>query len=345
VSYNTNGSIEPISLDQIGSENVSDSLPIPVNAPSRALSVEHLDAIAAMSKASRADSTRRTYQAAWQQYSSWCAEHGRCPMPADRETIQAWLWDLSKTLKVSTIEKLLAVVANAHRLADHSFDRKRLVGLVLDGIKRTKGTAKRQARAITLSDIRQAVDKLPATLAGQRDRALLLVGFFGAMRRSEIVGLDAQATLTDGASGHVQIAAEGLLIHLARSKTDQQGAGQKFAIPRRRDDLCPARALENWINAAGISSGAIFRTINKVDSVGPRLSAQSVRLIVQRHLDADDTAHGLRAGFITEGARRGASDRELMKTSRHKNTEQLGGYIRDANVWEGTAHKRMEDNS
>jgi integrase len=103
------------------------------------------------------------------------------------------------------------------------------------------------------------------------------------------------------------------------------------------------RALESYLSAANISSGAVFRTINKAGIIGLRLSAQSVRLIVQRHLGADDTAHGLRSGFITDGARRGASDRELMKTSRHKSTTQLGSYIRDANVWDGTAHRRMEE--
>jgi hypothetical protein len=128
-----------------------------------------------------------------------------------------------------------------------------------------------------LEDIRVAVSSLPNTIAGLRDKALLLLGFMAARRRSEIVGLDF-GSLGEGATGFVQITAEGLLIYLARSKTDQEGAGLKIAVPRRRDDLCEAR-----------------------------------RLIVKKRIGDFDTAHGLRAGFITEGARRGASDRELRR--------------------------------
>jgi site-specific recombinase XerD len=231
------------SAAEIGSDNRTDLLPIVSTAHDAALSNEHREAIAAMSKAARAESTRRKYQIAWQQFSDWCSVHGRCSLPASAQTIQAWLIYLSKSLKVGTIEGRLVVIAQAHRLAGFNFDRKRLVGLTLDGIKRTKGTAKRQARAIVLSDVREAVDKLPPTLAGLRDKALLVVGFFGAMRRSEIIGLDVDATLTDGATGHVQIATEGVLIHLARSKTDQEGAGQRIALPRRRDGLCARLSL------------------------------------------------------------------------------------------------------
>jgi integrase len=101
--------------------------------------------------------------------------------------------------------------------------------------------------------------------------------------------------------------------------------------------------LQDWLSASRIISGAIFRTINKAGAIGSRLTPQSVRLIVQRHLRADDTAHGLRAGFITEGARRGATAQALQQTSRHRSVNQLGEYIRHANVFVGTAHKLMED--
>jgi hypothetical protein len=177
----------------------------------------------------------------------------------------------------------LVVVAQAHRLASHSFDNKLMVGVTLDGLKNLKGTAKRQARAIVLSDIRTAIDKLPVTVAGLRDRALLLLGFFGAFRRSEIVGLDVNANLTEGATGHVQIVTEGLRIHLAGSKTDQEGAGQKITIPRRRDELCPAAALEAWLNVAGIAEGAIFRFVTQSGVISAsRLTAQSVRLVIKK---------------------------------------------------------------
>jgi hypothetical protein len=142
----------------------------------------------------------------------------------------------------------------------------------------------------------------------------------------------------------VQISTEGVLIHLAKSKTDQEGGGQKIAIPRRRDDLCPARAIEAWLNATGISSGPVFRFVTQAGVVSAsRLTAQSVRLIVKKRVGEYDTAHGLRSGFITTVAKLGVTDRELMKTSRHRSTDQIGVYIRDAQIWDGTAHCRMED--
>jgi site-specific recombinase XerD len=212
--------------------------------------------VAELHKRSRADNSKRSYSTAWRQFLAWCDERGRSPLPASPETVQAWLTDLAKAFKVSTITTRLAAVANAHRVAGFSFDHKVMVGLTLEGIRRQNGTAKDRARAIALADIRAAVDRLPATLAGHRDRALLLIGFFGALRRSELVCLDVTTTLTEGATGHVQVVSEGLLIHLARSKTDQAGAGQQVGILRRRDNLCPVRALEDWLSASGISSGS-----------------------------------------------------------------------------------------
>ena len=173
--------------------------------------------------------------------------------------------------------------------------------------------------------------------------AALLSPWASRLRRSEIVGLDV-GSLGDGATGYVEIATDGLLIHLARSKTDQEGTGQKIAIPRRRDELCPARALEAWLNAAGISAGPVFRFVTQAGDISAsRLTAQSVRLIIKKRIGDGDTAYGLRSGFISEGARRGAGDREIMKTSRHKSTDQVGVYIRDANIWDGTAHRRVEE--
>jgi integrase len=295
---NSAAQFEPLSSPEIGSDNGTISLPTISTTQEAPLSDELLTEVKELHRASRADNSKRSYSTAWAQFSSWCNQRGRCHLPAAPETVQAWLADMSGTCKVSTIENRLAAVANAHRVAGFSFDRKVMVGLTLDGIRRQNGTAKRQARAIVLSDICAAVNCLPSTLAGRRDRVLLLLGFFAALRRSELVGLDISAELTDGAAGYIEILHEGLIVRLKRSKTDQFGAGQQVGIPRRRDDLCPVAALQDWLAASGISSGAAFRSITKGGVIGSRLTPQSVRLIVQRHLGTDDTAHGLRAGFI-----------------------------------------------
>jgi hypothetical protein len=144
--------------------------------------------------------------------------------------VQAWIIDQSKTIKVSSIQGRIAAIAHAHRLAGQSFDQRVMVGATLDGLKRQKGTAPKQARAIVLEDIRVAVSSLPNTIAGLRDKALLLLGFMAARRRSEIVGLDF-GSLGEGATGFVQITAE-RPAHLSSSKQD----GSR----RRRSKNCRA---------------------------------------------------------------------------------------------------------
>jgi hypothetical protein len=121
---------------------------------------------------------------AWRQFTEWCADHRRSPLPASPLTVQAWIVDLANTkLKVSTIQGRIAAIAHAHRLAGHAFDQRVMVGATLDGLKRTKGTAPKHARAIVLTDVRAAVERLPNTIAGLRDKALLLVGFMGQAPR------------------------------------------------------------------------------------------------------------------------------------------------------------------
>jgi integrase len=298
--YNSSG-IEPLFSGEKCYREIREAIPPALTTRDQALPAALLDEITEASKASRAESTRRSYQLAWRQFTSWCHAHARSPLPASPLTVQAWIIDLAKTIKVSTIQGRIAAIAHAHRLAGHSFDQRVMVGATLDGLKRQKGTAAKQARAIVLNDVREAVERLPNTIAGLRDRALILVGFMGALRRSEIVGLDC-GSLGEGATGTVEIATDGVLVHLAKSKTDQEGVGQKIAIPRRRDDLCPARALEAWLNAAGIGDGPVFRFVTQAGVISAsRLTAQSVRLIVKKRIGDCDTAHGLRSGFITEG--------------------------------------------
>jgi site-specific recombinase XerD len=174
----------------------------------------------------------------------------------------------------------------------------------------------------------------PDTLAGKRDRALLLLGFAGAFRRSELMALDVQ---------HLTESDEGLRVLIAASKTDQDGEGATVAIARGTE-ACPVRAVREWLDAAGIESGPIFRPINKAGVVGAqRLTDQSVALIVKAYaghagLDAKLFAgHSLRAGFLTSAAGNGASIFKMMDVSRHKSVDTLRGYVRDAELFKDHA--------
>jgi integrase len=171
-------------------------------------------------------------------------------------------------------------------------------------------------------------------LMAKRDRALLLLGFAGAFRRSELVALDV-ADLAE--------AAEGLRVTIRCSKTDQQGQGATIAIPRGTI-ACPVRAVREWLAAAGIAAGPVFRPVNRHGRVQQRrLSDQTVATIVKNAaarlgLDASCfSGHSLRAGFVTSAAARGASLFKLMDVTRHKKVESLRGYVRDAELFTDNA--------
>ncbi|WP_244553018.1 site-specific integrase [Bradyrhizobium erythrophlei] len=174
----------------------------------------------------------------------------------------------------------------------------------------------------------------PDKLAGLRDRALLLIGFGGALRRSELVALDV---------ADIEETATGLLVTIRGSKTDQERAGVAIAIARG-DVACPAKALSEWLTAAGIETGPIFRPIDKAGTVrASRLTCRSVANIVKAYaaragLDAGAfSGHSLRAGFLTSAAGKGASIFKMMDVSRHKSVDTLRGYVRDAELFKDHA--------
>jgi integrase len=207
----------------------------------------------------------------------------------------------------------------------------------LRAIRRREGTAQNGKTALTVEQLRDMMTALPEeTLTAKRDRALLLLGFAGAFRRSELVGLDIRDIARES---------QGLLITLRRSKTDQEGAGRSVGIPRgANESTCPVRAYQAWVQDAGITSGPIFRPIDRYGNVGKRrLTAESAAAVVKKAvsaigLDSDPYAgHSLRAGLVTEAARRGIPDHKIMAQTGHKSRKMLDRYIRDARVFENNA--------
>jgi integrase len=179
------------------------------------------------------------------------------------------------------------------------------------------------------------VDTLPDSLLGIRDRALLLVGFAGAFRRSELVGLDV---------ADVEFKREGLVVTLERSKTDQEGAGRKIGIPYGSNPAtCPVRALQAWLEASATTEGALFRTMNRHGHVKDRLSGQGVAIVVKRCAEAaglnpDDYAgHSLRSGLATSAAAAGVSERAIMNQTGHKSVNMVRRYIREGSLFRENA--------
>src|SRR5579863_1711976 len=284
-------------------------------------------------RASKAESTLRGYKTDWRNFCAWCEGHGLCPLPASPEAVASYIADCAGRLKVGSIQRRLNAITEAHKAM--GLDSPTAVGIVkntLKGIKRTLGTAAVQKAPALTDDIKAMVGMTDAGLIGLRDRALILLGFAGAFRRSEVVGL---------AIGDLDFGRDGLTITLRRSKTDQDGQGRKIGIPYGSNpETCPVRVLQSWLEVAGVTSGPVFRSINRHGKVRQgRLAPADVARIVKKlalraGLDpAKYAGHSLRAGHATAAAVAGASERSIMAQTGHRSVMMVRRYIRDGSLF------------
>jgi integrase len=246
-------------------------------------------------------------------------------------------------MTAATITRRLSAISQAHKMAGvESPTQTQLVRMTAGGIRRTLGTAPRQARPILVDDLRAMVAALPDDLRGLRDRALLLIGFTGGLRRSELVGLDV---------GDVSEEGEGLRICIRHSKTDQEGTGREIGIVRGRHPLTdPITALKDWREAGEIKTGPLFREVDRGGRVGSgRLSDRGVARIVKAAavrvgLDPSGmSGHSLRSGLATSAAAAGASERMIMRTTGHRSEAMVRRYIRAGSVFTESASRVLVD--
>ncbi len=290
------------------------------------------DRAAGLAEGARAEATRRAYRSDWAQFEGWCRAQGLVALPAVPGTVGLYLAAHADALSVATLTRRLSSIAVAHRLAGHALDTKAAaIRDVMKGLRREKGTAQRHAEALTVPLIRRVLATCGSRLIDVRDRALLLVGFAAALRRSELVAL----TLDDMA-----VVPEGLRITIRRSKGDQEGVGEVLAVGRTGTATCPVEAFQAWVSAAGIETGRVFRCINRHGHLGEKLSTNAVAEIVQRRatlagLDARAFAgHSMRAGFATSAAMNGIEERIIARQTRHRSTAALRRYIRDGELFQ-----------
>jgi len=277
--------------------------------------------------ASKSAATKRAYASDFATYAKWCAPRDLSALPTTSGTLSTYLSALAdEGKKVATVRRALAAITYAHRLRGLPAPGDESTKAVMAGIRRELGVKPEQKQPATVETIRKLLKLIPGTVAGARDRALLLLGFAGALRRSELVGLEFR---------DLERQAEGLVLHLRRSKTDQEGAGRTIAIPRD-GKLKVVEALDAWLNVAGITAGPLFRSVNKAGQVGPKLSDGSVAAILKRYatragLDPDLFAgHSLRAGFVTSALAHGADAFRVMDVTGHRDVRTLKGYDRRA---------------
>jgi integrase len=258
---------------------------------------------------------------------NWCHIHHRDCLPASPETVAMFLGDVADRCRPTTVACLLSSVAWAHRLAGEPFDT-RLFTPILRGIRRTHGMLRRQAAPITVGELRAIVDSLPDTVRGARDRALLTVGFAGALRCSDLVGLDIRRTRTS--VGSVEIDSEGAHLRLHRSKHDVTGQGLTRWLPRGCNP-CPVDALERWFARARITSGPVFRTVHMRDKATERrLRAKYITAAIRngvyrgalvsgasepqaRARAQQVSGHSLRVGFVTSALSVGVSSEDITE--------------------------------
>jgi site-specific recombinase XerD len=286
-------------------------------------------------RAAKAPSTLRAYRSDWEHFSRWCEQHTLCPLPASPQTVALYLAALAATHRPGTMTRRLTAITKAHQIAGHPSPatmQQPAVSETLKGIRRTLGTAQQTKAPLLTADVKRMVKALPNNLAGRRDRALLLLGFAGGFRRSELAALDIEDVLPTE---------DGLVVKLRRSKTDPEGKGRDVGIPYgSTPSTCPVRSLGVWKAAAGISEGALFRGVDRHGHLGVvRLHKDSVALVVKRAAEAaglDPTqyaGHSLRAGLATQAYLNGAGELAIMRQTGHRSLAMVRRYIRDGSLF------------
>ena len=286
-------------------------------------------------RAAKSSSTLRAYRSDWQHFASWCVARDLSALPATAETVALYLTALAGTHRPGTMTRRLTAISKAHQIAGYASPatmQQPAVSETLKGIRRTLGTAVETKAPLLTADIRRMTASLPDNLAGCRDRAILLLGFAGGFRRSEIAALRVE----DVASPE-----DGLAVKLHWSKTDPEGRGREVGIPwGSTPATCPVRAMSAWKTRAGVTSGPLFRRIDRHGNVGATgLHKDSIGLIVKRAASAAGldparyAGHSLRAGLATQAYLNGAGELDIMRQTGHRSLAMVRRYIRDGSLF------------
>lgn len=293
----------------------------------------------------RSEATARAYAGDWQRFEAWCSAHGLAACPAAEGTIVLYLTALVEGHAYASVARAYAAIRAVHVERGCALPTLPAVTNALENIGRQLGTASNGKAALMADKVREVARLLSdeaedeakprmVRLLAARDAALLTVGFASGSRRSELVGLDV---------GHVRFVEDGLIVFIARSKTDQRGEGREVGVPFGSKGSCPVRALRRWLDVAGIVEGAIFRGVDRAGRVGSRLAGQGVDRAVKRAVarvgldPAEYGAHSLRAGLLTSAEKAGKSLAAGMRQTGHRSERQAMKYIRHGALFTANA--------
>ena len=285
-------------------------------------------------KNSKAPNTLRAYESDYKEFTAFCVKNNFNSLPANPKILSLYLTNLSQNSKFSTLKRRIASISVIHKLKGHYIDTKHPIIMEnLLGIKRQKGSNQKAKKPILINDLKAIIDAINKDKIREnrklRDKALILVGFAGGFRRSELVALENE---------DIEFVREGVKIFVRRSKTDQSGEGMTKAIPSFNNALyCPVVNLQNWIYELKTKKGKIFS-----------ISDKSVALIIKKYanlagLDGNKYAgHSLRSGFATSTAESGAEERNIMAMTGHKTTQMVRRYIQEANLFKNNALNKIK---
>ena len=285
-------------------------------------------------KNSKAANTLRAYKADFKDFSTFCIKNGFRSLPTEAKIISLYLTHLSNTSKFSTLKRRIASISVIHKIKGHYLDTKHPIIMEnLHGIRRKNGSNQKAKKPILINDLKiiiNAIDQLEKTeLKKIRNKSLILIGFSGGFRRSELVSVEFE---------DIEFVSEGVKIFIRRSKTDQSGEGMIKGIPYfNNQKYCPVLNLKKWLELTNLKTGKIFN-----------ISDKSVALIIKKYaslagLDPNRYGgHSLRSGFATSAAEAGAEERNIMTMTGHKTTQMVRRYIQEANLFKNNALNKIK---
>ena len=286
-------------------------------------------------KSSKAHNTLRAYKADIKSFETFCANLNFKSLPADPKTVSLFITNLSKNSKISTIKRKLAAIKVTHSLAGAYIDLKHpIINENLNSIKKQLGTFQKSKKPIMLDNLKSIVTEIEKEKELKimlRNKALILIGFSGAFRRSELVSIKFE---------DIDFVKEGVKIFIKKSKTDQAGEGMIKAIPYFNNvGFCPVLSLSNWIR--------FYKKIEKRNNKIFDMSDKNVALIIKKYAEKTGlesqkySGHSLRSGFATTTAANGAEERQIMAMTGHKSNQMVRRYIQESNLFKNNALNKL----
>ena len=297
-------------------------------------------------KSSKANNTLRAYKSDFKDFGAFCNKHGFNSLPTEPKIVSLYITHLSKNSKISTLRRRLVSISMVHKIKGHYLDTKHPIIIEnLMGIRRTKGSMQKGKKPLLISHLKLLINVIneqkTEEIKKARDKAIILIGFGGGFRRTELISID---------HDDLEFVPEGLKITIKRSKTDQYGEGMIKGLPYFINEIyCPVLSLKKWLDLSKIKSGPIFRRFAKGSSLtNNRLTDQSVVLLIKNYLNlagienSNYSGHSLRSGFATVAAESGADERSIMSMTGHKSTQMVRRYIREANIFKNNALSKIK---